>query len=148
MVRAAGSYPAGRWFESDRRYQAWPRGQAVKTSPFHGGNRGSIPLGVTIRRHSSAGRALALQARCHRFKSYCLHHKQTKSNPVLFAFSFINRRQSVVCGLPFCFILRGLDFHYGINRNGYRLSALRNGVRKIQHFFVKRKAPIFIGAFV
>ena len=47
MVRAAGSYPAGRWFESDRRYQAWPRGQAVKTSPFHGGNRGSIPLGVT-----------------------------------------------------------------------------------------------------
>ena len=26
----------------------WPLGQAVKTSPFHGGNRGSIPLGVTI----------------------------------------------------------------------------------------------------
>ena len=48
MVRAAGSYPAGRWFESDRRYQNLrPRGQAVKTSPFHGGNRGSIPLGVT-----------------------------------------------------------------------------------------------------
>ena len=23
------------------------RGQAVKTSPFHGGNRGSNPLGVT-----------------------------------------------------------------------------------------------------
>ena len=23
-------------------------GQAVKTPPFHGGNRGSIPLGVTI----------------------------------------------------------------------------------------------------
>ena len=26
----------------------WPLGQAVKTPPFHGGNRGSIPLGVTI----------------------------------------------------------------------------------------------------
>ncbi len=26
----------------------WPVGQAVKTSPFHGGNRGSIPLRVTI----------------------------------------------------------------------------------------------------
>ena len=26
----------------------WLLGQAVKTSPFHGGNRGSIPLGVTI----------------------------------------------------------------------------------------------------
>ena len=25
----------------------WPLGQAVKTPPFHGGNRGSIPLGVT-----------------------------------------------------------------------------------------------------
>ena len=26
----------------------WPLGQAVKTPPFHGGNRGSNPLGVTI----------------------------------------------------------------------------------------------------
>ena len=24
----------------------WPHGQAVKTSPFHGGNTGSIPVGV------------------------------------------------------------------------------------------------------
>ena len=28
--------------------QLWPRGQEVKTPPFHGDNRGSIPLGVTI----------------------------------------------------------------------------------------------------
>ena len=28
----------------------WPRGQAVKTSPFHGGNTGSIPVGVIWRR--------------------------------------------------------------------------------------------------
>ena len=27
-------------------YVFWPRGQAVKTSPFHGGNTGSIPVGV------------------------------------------------------------------------------------------------------
>ena len=27
----------------------WLRGQAVKTSPFHGGNTGSIPVGVIIR---------------------------------------------------------------------------------------------------
>ena len=83
MVRAAGSYPAGRWFESDRRYHkklkrnqkvkgkpltttqgnlrnnsdktlreasfgmVRPLGQAVKTPPFHGGNMGSIPVGVT-----------------------------------------------------------------------------------------------------
>ena len=26
----------------------WPVGQAVKTPPFHGDNRGSIPLRVTI----------------------------------------------------------------------------------------------------
>ena len=27
--------------------QIWLLGQAVKTSPFHGGNRGSNPLGIT-----------------------------------------------------------------------------------------------------
>ena len=27
-------------------YVMWLRGQAVKTSPFHGGNTGSIPVGV------------------------------------------------------------------------------------------------------
>ena len=26
----------------------WLRGQAVKTSPFHGGNTGSIPVGVIM----------------------------------------------------------------------------------------------------
>ena len=42
----------------------WPRGQAVKTPPFHGGNTGSSPVGVidTYWRISSAGRASALQA--------------------------------------------------------------------------------------
>ena len=39
----AGSSPAGG--------ATWLRGQAVKTPPFHGGNRGSIPLGVTKKRH-------------------------------------------------------------------------------------------------
>ena len=29
--------------------KAWLRGQAVKTSPFHGGNTGSIPVGVIWR---------------------------------------------------------------------------------------------------
>ena len=29
-------------------FNIWPRGQAVKTSPFHGGNTGSIPVGVTL----------------------------------------------------------------------------------------------------
>ena len=42
----------------------WPLGQAVKTSPFHGGDMGSIPVGVTkinlIRHFSSAGRATDL----------------------------------------------------------------------------------------
>ena len=37
--RVVGSSPTG---------GARLRGQAVKTPPFHGGNRGSIPLGVTI----------------------------------------------------------------------------------------------------
>ncbi len=29
-------------------FQIWPLGQAVKTPPFHGGNTGSSPVGVTI----------------------------------------------------------------------------------------------------
>ena len=33
----------------------WLHGQAVKTSPFHGGNTGSIPVGV-IWRHSQVVR--------------------------------------------------------------------------------------------
>ncbi len=52
----------------DHKITIWLLGQAVKTPPFHGGNRGSIPLGVTIFiwAHSSAGRAPALQAGGHR----------------------------------------------------------------------------------
>ena len=37
------------------------RGQAVKTSPFHGGNTGSIPVGVIlVSRYGSIGRAADL----------------------------------------------------------------------------------------
>ena len=79
MVIAIGSYPIGRRFESHRRYKTacrrfaggafipeavrlsetttaprglyrWPRGQAVKTSPFHGGNTSSILVGVTTKK--------------------------------------------------------------------------------------------------
>ena len=36
-------------FKSDRRLLAlWRHGQAVKTSPFHGGITGSIPVGVNM----------------------------------------------------------------------------------------------------
>ena len=31
--------------------ELWLHGQAVKTPPFHGGNRGSNPLGVTSKYH-------------------------------------------------------------------------------------------------
>ncbi len=51
-----------------------PVGQAVKTPPFHGGNRGSIPLRVIIWRLSSAGRASALQAEGRGFEPLSLHH--------------------------------------------------------------------------
>ena len=51
-----------------------PLGQAVKTPPFHGGNTGSNPVGVTIWRISSAGRASALQAEGRRFDPVILHH--------------------------------------------------------------------------
>ena len=46
LARALGSYPGCHWFESDCRYHR-PVGQEVKTSPFHGGIMGSIPVRVT-----------------------------------------------------------------------------------------------------
>ena len=52
MARAYGSYPYGRWFKSTRRYHIRPIGQVVKTPPFHGDNRGSTPLWVTIRHYT------------------------------------------------------------------------------------------------
>ena len=39
------------------------RGQAVKTSPFHGGNTGSIPVGVIKRPHADVAQ-LAEQLIC------------------------------------------------------------------------------------
>ena len=45
----AGSSPArGAFRQRGRCYDSGLRGQEVKTSPFHGGNTGSIPVGVTI----------------------------------------------------------------------------------------------------
>ena len=38
-------------------------GQAVKTPPFHGGNRGSIPLGVTIKLHALENAVFAQKRR-------------------------------------------------------------------------------------
>ena len=40
---------------SPTRGALWPHGQAVKTSPFHGGNTGSIPVGVTLEGFSMRG---------------------------------------------------------------------------------------------
>ena len=62
LVRVPACHAGGRGFESllgrqitlkvtyeiDLTTKFWLLGQAVKTPPFHGGNRGSIPLGVTI----------------------------------------------------------------------------------------------------
>ena len=60
MARALGSYPGCRWFKSDCRYHFLrPVGQAVKTSPFHGGIMGSIPVRVTIQ-HSRKQRNIAV----------------------------------------------------------------------------------------
>ena len=42
----AGSSPARGVWQRSRCYDSRLRGQEVKTSPFHGGNTGSIPVGV------------------------------------------------------------------------------------------------------
>ena len=41
-----GSSPTRGVFLSTLINNIWLRGQAVKTSPFHGGSTGSIPVGV------------------------------------------------------------------------------------------------------
>ena len=41
----------------------WPHGQAVKTSPFHGGNRGPNPLGVIFKKYADVAQ-LAEQLIC------------------------------------------------------------------------------------
>ena len=57
------------------------------------------------------------------YESPHLHHKQTKSNPVLFAFSFISIRQSVVCGLPFLFYLAW--FRLSLRYKSEQISSVR-----------------------
>ena len=64
LVRASGCGPEGRGFDPHRSpnnkllvinitssfhisLDNWPHRLMVRTSPFHGGNRGSNPLGVT-----------------------------------------------------------------------------------------------------
>ena len=47
----AGSSPARGVLAAKSLLDSRLRGQAVKTSPFHGGNTGSIPVGVTTERY-------------------------------------------------------------------------------------------------
>ena len=51
---------------------SWPRGQAVKTSPFHGGDMGSIPVGVTTKYINATLAQLVEQLTCgiDKIKSY------------------------------------------------------------------------------
>ncbi len=53
MARASGSYPAGRWFKSDIRYHLGLVSLVVRTRPFHGCNRSSSLLRVTIEKTPS-----------------------------------------------------------------------------------------------
>ena len=85
MARVLGSYPIGRWFESYCRYQIRPVGQEVKTSPFHGGIMGSIPVRVTIQR-SRKQRNIAVSEFCFLCKNaicslFVLYFKNACSEP-------------------------------------------------------------------
>ena len=53
----------------------WSLRLTVRTPPFHGGDTGSNPVGITILRSlSSVGRASALQAEGHWFEPSSDHH--------------------------------------------------------------------------
>ena len=47
-VRSSAGCKSGKALTDEARKKIRLRGQAVKTSPFHGGNTGSIPVGVTL----------------------------------------------------------------------------------------------------
>ncbi len=68
----------------------------VKTPPFHGGNTGSNPVGVTNSwRISSAGRAPALQAGGRRFDPVILHHESSKyDNNIIAGWSSLVARRA------------------------------------------------------
>ena len=77
------------------------RGQAVKTSPFHGGNTGSIPVGVTyniIWRHSQAVRhGSATPLSSVRFRLSPLKSRELQDFLELFVvFININRTKSAI----------------------------------------------------
>ena len=75
---------------------SWPLGQVVKTSPFHGGNMGSNPVGVTTSwGYSSAGRARALQARGHRFEPCCPHHIKKRATLCVVLFLCVGKQFAV-----------------------------------------------------
>ena len=66
-------------FDSGPRHQLFrPHGQAVKTSPFHGGNPGSNPGGVTIYflcgGVAQLARACGSYPQCQGFKSLLRYH--------------------------------------------------------------------------
>lgn len=96
-----------------------------------------------MRGYGSVGRAMRSQCIGQGFESPYLHHKQTKPNPVLFAFSFINRRQSVVCGLPFLFYLAW--FRLSLRYKSEQISSVRFAERCKEDttFFRKKKSPDF-----
>ena len=74
MARACGSYPQGRWFKSDRRYQFGPLVKRLRHRPFTAESGVQFPYGSPTREFSSAGRASALQAEGHRFEP-CNSHQ-------------------------------------------------------------------------
>ena len=50
LARAFGSYPECHWFKSNYSHHHGPVVKRPKTPPFHGGNTGSNPVRVTIKK--------------------------------------------------------------------------------------------------
>ena len=131
MARAIGSYPIGRGFKSNFRYQhkadvvnnkiclmIRPVGQAVKTPPFHGGNSSSILLRVTIRNKSELFRQSKLVRFCFLLRVSKLNQKNLESNH--FGRSRDSFVISVVCTQR---IFRGLGIPQQVeigSGNGYK----------------------------
>ena len=78
----------------------WLHGQAVKTPPFHGGNPGSIPGGVTNMRKWLSGRASPCQGEGREFESRLPLQRKTVKCDSLFSLCFNDsiRTKKSTCG--------------------------------------------------
>ena len=77
---------------NDKITSAWPRGQEVKTSPFHGEIMGSIPVGVT---KQVKGEPVSIRRRIRLYRMVYVKTLKAEITIILSAFFVLCYRHSI-----------------------------------------------------